>query len=145
MALPSGPFFSSRGCSYSYTQGPIRESGLWDFPGGTVVKTLCFQCRRHGFSPCLGNYNPACCVMRPKRKKCKVCLLILWSCSRLLCLTLQQNLSSYLRFHAYLWDTDKSPRQDFSFTDDFGSWVTLAHPNPDLIMAPQCCADLLEC
>ena len=28
---------------------------LWDFPGGPVVKTLCFQCRGHGFDPWSGN------------------------------------------------------------------------------------------
>lgn len=27
----------------------------WDFPGGTVVKTPYFQCRRHSFDPWLGN------------------------------------------------------------------------------------------
>ena len=26
-----------------------------DFPGCLVVKTLCFQCRRYGFNPWLGN------------------------------------------------------------------------------------------
>ena len=25
-----------------------------DFPGGPVVKTLCFQCQGHGFDPWLG-------------------------------------------------------------------------------------------
>ena len=27
----------------------------WDFPGGPVVKTLCSQCRGHGFDPWSGN------------------------------------------------------------------------------------------
>ena len=29
-----------------------------DFPGGPVVKTLCFQCRGHGFDPCWGKNIP---------------------------------------------------------------------------------------
>ena len=29
----------------------IKGSGLWDFPGGPVVKTPCFHCRGHGFHP----------------------------------------------------------------------------------------------
>ena len=27
----------------------------YDFPGGPVVKTPCFQCRGHEFNPSLGN------------------------------------------------------------------------------------------
>ena len=27
----------------------------WDFPGGPVVKTLCFLCREHRFDPWLRN------------------------------------------------------------------------------------------
>ena len=27
----------------------------WKFPGGSVVRTLCYQCRGHGFNPRLGN------------------------------------------------------------------------------------------
>ena len=40
----------------------------WDFPGSTVVKTLCFQHRRHGFNPCWETKIPLCHVTRPKRK-----------------------------------------------------------------------------
>ena len=32
----------------------------WDFPGGPVVKTLCFQCRGHGFDPWSWNKDPTC-------------------------------------------------------------------------------------
>ena len=31
----------------------------WDFPGGSLVKTLCFYCRGHGFYPWLGNKDAA--------------------------------------------------------------------------------------
>ena len=27
----------------------------WDFPGGPVVKTLCFHCKGHRFGPWSGN------------------------------------------------------------------------------------------
>ena len=27
----------------------------WEFPGGPVVRTLCFHCRGYGFHPWLGN------------------------------------------------------------------------------------------
>ena len=30
-----------------------------DFPGGSVVKILCFYCRGHGFYPWLGNKDAA--------------------------------------------------------------------------------------
>ena len=29
----------------------VLEGNYRDFPGGPVVKTLCFQCRGHGFDP----------------------------------------------------------------------------------------------
>ena len=48
---------------------PIKESLTWDFPGSPVVKTPGFQCRGHKFNPCLGNENPTCCIVQPKRKK----------------------------------------------------------------------------
>ena len=32
-----------------------QERRYWDFPGSPVVKTLCSQCRGHGFNPWLGN------------------------------------------------------------------------------------------
>ena len=37
-----------------------RESLGWDFPGGPVVKTLCFHCRRRRFDPWSGNQDPTC-------------------------------------------------------------------------------------
>ena len=33
----------------------IKGSGLWDLPGGPVVKTPCFHCRGPGFDPWSGN------------------------------------------------------------------------------------------
>ena len=44
-------------------------SDLDFFPGSPVVKTLCFQCRGHGFNPWSGNWDPLCCTVRPKNKK----------------------------------------------------------------------------
>ena len=32
-----------------------KSSHDWDFPGGPVVKTVCFQCKGHGFDPWSGN------------------------------------------------------------------------------------------
>ena len=40
-----------------YTRHKIYH---WDFPGGPVVKVLCFQCRGRGFDPRLGNEDPTC-------------------------------------------------------------------------------------
>ena len=40
---------------------------MWDFPGGLVVKTLCSQCRGHGFDPWSGiKHDPACHVAWPE-------------------------------------------------------------------------------
>ena len=36
-------------------KNPIKKWAEGDFPGGPVVKTLCFQCRGHGFNPWWGN------------------------------------------------------------------------------------------
>ena len=44
-----------------------KISGLGDFPGGPVVKTPYFHCRRHGLDPWLGNYDPICCVVLPRK------------------------------------------------------------------------------
>ena len=41
----------------------------WDFPGGSVVKTTWFQCRRHRFNFWLGNWDPTCCVAKTKQNK----------------------------------------------------------------------------
>ena len=32
-----------------------NDGVLREFPGGPVVRTLCFQCRGHRFDPWLGN------------------------------------------------------------------------------------------
>ena len=45
------------------------KKGPWDFPSGPVVKTPHFHCRRHRFNPWLGNEDPTCCAMWPKKKK----------------------------------------------------------------------------
>ena len=42
-----------------------------DFSGAPVVKTPCFQCRRHGFDPWSGNKDPTYHVSRLKEKKIK--------------------------------------------------------------------------
>ena len=33
----------------------LKSHGLWDFPGGPVVKTLLCHCKGHKFNPWLGN------------------------------------------------------------------------------------------
>ena len=51
-----------------------RKKGGGDFSGGPVVKTphfQCFHCRRHGFNPWSGNYDPTCHAEQPKKKKKK--------------------------------------------------------------------------
>ena len=54
-----------------------------NFPGGSVVKTLCFHCGRYGFDLWSGNWDPAYCKVQPEnRKKEKAfSLLFLWSLS----------------------------------------------------------------
>ena len=48
----------------------IRD--IWqNFPGGPVIKTPSFHCRRFRLDPWLGNYNPACHVAWPKNKRKK--------------------------------------------------------------------------
>ena len=42
-------------------------------PGGSVVETLCFHCRVHGFEPWPGNWDPACGVAKESKKKKKRC------------------------------------------------------------------------
>ena len=39
---------------YSMSNELVNEKER-DFPGGSVVRTLCFHCTGHGFDPCLGN------------------------------------------------------------------------------------------
>ena len=48
-------------------QGSLEELGFRsknepfrDFPGGPVVKTLCFHCREYRFDPWPGNWDPTC-------------------------------------------------------------------------------------
>ena len=43
----------------------------WDFPGGPVVKTLRFYCRRHKCDPWSGNHDPARRMAQPKPKGIK--------------------------------------------------------------------------
>ena len=42
-----------------------------DFPGGPVVKTLCFHCRGRRFDPWSGNYDPLSFTVRLKERKGK--------------------------------------------------------------------------
>ena len=58
---------------------------IWDFPGGPVVKTLCFQCKEHRFNTRSGTEVPVLCCETKKRffsflfffKQMCNCLLIL--------------------------------------------------------------------
>ena len=36
---------------FSVPLNSFNKSGVRDFPGGPMVKTLCFQCRGRGFDP----------------------------------------------------------------------------------------------
>ena len=38
-----------------------------NFPGGPVIKTLCFQCRGRRFDPRSENEDPTCCAAQPKK------------------------------------------------------------------------------
>ena len=38
------------------------------FPGGSVVGTPCFHCRRHRFDPWLGSQDPSCCLRSGQKK-----------------------------------------------------------------------------
>ena len=46
----------------------LKHECVRDFPGGSVVKTTCFQCREHGFDPWSGNYDPTCKTALPPLK-----------------------------------------------------------------------------
>lgn len=48
-----------------------QNSHTWNFPGGLVVRILCFNCRGHGFDPCSWDSDPACHGMWPKKKRKK--------------------------------------------------------------------------
>ena len=39
---------------------------LWNFPGGPVVKILCFQCKGSWFDPWLENWDLTCHMAEPK-------------------------------------------------------------------------------
>ena len=47
----------------------VKSTPHRDFPSGLVVKTSRSQCRGHGFDPWLGNFDPACRMALPKKKK----------------------------------------------------------------------------
>ena len=48
---------------------PMSSKFVEDFPGRPVVRTLHFQCRDCGFNSWLGNLNPTCLAVKPKKKK----------------------------------------------------------------------------
>ena len=51
----------------THSEQDLRKIAFpWDFPGGPVVKTLCFHCRGCGFDPCSGNQDPTCLVATNK-------------------------------------------------------------------------------
>ena len=44
----------------------IKKYSTWDFSGGPVVETPCFQCKVHGCDPWWGNWRikiPTCCLV----------------------------------------------------------------------------------
>ena len=46
-----------------------NNESQWVFPGGPVVRALCFHCRGHGFDPWSGNQDSTSHMARPKKKK----------------------------------------------------------------------------
>ena len=54
----------------------LDKKRIRDFPGGLVVKTLCFQCRGHGFDP-RGTKIPYAAQQDQKQKKKKYIKLTL--------------------------------------------------------------------
>ena len=77
--------------SHKYMQcKPIKiYTNYRDFPGGPVVKTLCSQCRVHGFNRWLWNKDPTCRTAQPK----KICIYL----SVYLSIYLSTYLSIYLQ------------------------------------------------
>ena len=45
-----------------------KKKNADDFPGGTAVKTPCFQCRGSEFDPRPGHYDPTCHTAQSKHK-----------------------------------------------------------------------------
>ena len=43
----------------------FKRVHIRDYPGGLLVKTLCFHCRGHGFDPWLGNSAGTRCTVQP--------------------------------------------------------------------------------
>ena len=48
-----------------------HKSDVWEFPGGPVVRTLCFYCRGHGVLSLFGklSYKPHSVTQKKKKKK----------------------------------------------------------------------------
>ena len=46
-----------------------REKQNWGFLVGSVIRALCFHCRRHRFDPWSGNWDLTCCVAQSNFKK----------------------------------------------------------------------------
>ena len=80
---------TSAGCIFCGAQWKMKrwvflfKKQKRNFPGGSVVKSLCFHCGRYGFDLWSGNWDPAYCKVQPEnRKKEKgFSLLFLWSLS----------------------------------------------------------------
>ena len=64
-----GPRAGHSSARVSEMQEVKSKSCVWDFPGGPLVKTPCFQCREHGFDPWLGNLRSPCVTVQPKKEK----------------------------------------------------------------------------
>ena len=47
----------------------LEKGQFRDFPGSSVVKTLCFQHKGCVFSPWVGNKEPTCCMTWPRKRK----------------------------------------------------------------------------
>lgn len=50
-------------------QERVIHSAGWDFPGGPMIRTPCFQWRGPGFHPWMGKKDPTCCTAQMKTNK----------------------------------------------------------------------------
>ena len=66
---------TSAGCIFCGAQWKMKrwvflfKKQKRNFPGDSVVKTLCFHCGRYGFDLWSGNWDPAYCKVQPENRK----------------------------------------------------------------------------
>ena len=76
----TGAWCSFRAPCLPLKQQQQQKTQLYrDFPGGTLVKILNFQCRAHGFDPWSGNKNATCHKAWPINKQTKKLFISVYS------------------------------------------------------------------